>query len=252
LDPSESNERLSEMSTQTTLLFRAHHGTPEQSDEAMQLLMLRYSGAVHRYLLKAVGDSEVAKDLNQEFSVKFLAGGFRSFDPSRGRFRDYIKRAVHNLMVDYFRKREPARRFDTNLEQTTLGDPGLVAFDRDFLASWRQDLLDRAWSSLEDLERRTGQPYMQVLRMRVARPNFRSPELAEALAPKLGRSMTPGNLRQTLHRARDKFAEFLIEEVRLSMREPTRDEVEEELGDLKLLEFCKPTLKRVNFDNEKN
>lgn len=252
MDRSDPNERLSEMSTQTTLLFQAHHGTPEQSDEAMQLLMLRYSGAVHRYLLKAVGDPEVAKDLNQEFSVKFLGGGFRTFDPSRGRFRDYIKRAVHNLMVDYFRKKDPARRLDTDYETPTLGDPGLMAFDRDFLVSWRQDLLDRAWSSLEDLERRTGQPYLQVLRMRVARPNFRSPELAEALAPKLGRSMTPGNLRQTLHRARDKFAEFLIDEVRISLREPTRDEVEEELGDLKLLEFCKPTLKRVIFDHEKN
>ena len=252
MDRSDPNERLSEMSTQTTLLFQAHHGTPEEADQALGLLMLRYSGAVHRYLLKAVGDPEVAKDLNQEFSVKFLSGGFRSFDPTRGRFRDYIKRSVHNMMVDHFRKKDPARRFDTDMERTTLGDPGLVAFDRDFLVSWRQDLLDRAWSSLEDLERRTGQPYLQVLRMRVARPQFRSPELAEALAPKLGRSMTPGNLRQTLHRARDKFAEFLIDEVRISLREPTRDEVEEELGELKLLEFCKPVLKRVNFDVAKN
>lgn len=252
MERSEPNERLSEMSTQTTLLFRAHHGTPEQSDQALQLLMLRYSGAVHRYLMKAVGDPEVAKDLNQEFSVKFLSGGFRSFDPSRGRFRDYIKRAVHNMMVDYFRKKDPARRLDTSMDTPTLRDPGLAAFDRDFLVSWRQDLLDRAWNSLEDLERRTGQPYLQVLRMRVARPDSRSPELAEALAPKIGRPMTPGNLRQTLHRARDKFAEFLIDEVRISLREPTRDEVEEELGDLKLLEFCKPTLKRVNFDEAKN
>ena len=88
--------------------------------------------------------------------------------------------------------------------------------------------------------------------MRVARPDFRSPELAEALAPKLGRSMTPGNLRQTLHRARDKFAEFLIDEVRISLREPTRDEVEEELGELKLLEFCKPALKSRELRREKN
>jgi RNA polymerase sigma-70 factor (ECF subfamily) len=251
LERSDSNERLSELSTQTTLLFQANHGTPEESDRALQLLMLRYSGAVHRYLLKAVGDPEVAKDLNQEFSVKFLSGKFRTFDPSRGRFRDYIKRAVHNLMVDHFRKKEPARRLDTDLEATTMRDPGLVAFDRDFLTSWRQDLLDRAWDSLDDLERRTGQPYSQVLRMRVARPNLRSPELAEALAPKLGRAMTPGNLRQALHRARDKFAGFLIAEVRISLREPTREQVEEELGELKLLEFCKPVLKRVAFDDDK-
>ncbi len=252
MDRGDSTAKLSELLTQTTLLFQAHHGTPEQADLAMQLLMLRYSGAVHRYLLRAVGDPEVAKDLNQEFSVKFLEGRFRKFDPSRGRFRDYLKRAVHNLMVDYFRKKDPTRRLGTSEETTTLSDPGMVEFDAQFLQSWRQDLMERAWSALRDHETRTMQPYWQILRLRMSRPDVRSPELAEELSRKLGRPMSAGNVRQTLHRARDKFAEFLIDEVRVSLKNPSREEVEEELGDLKLLEFCKPLLKRLNFDQQTN
>ena len=64
--------------------------------------------------------------------------------------------------------------------------------------------------------------------------------------------MTPGNLRQTLHRAATSSRGSSSTRSASGLREPTRDEVEEELGELKLLEFCKPTLKHVNFDDEKN
>lgn len=248
MEAGEPKAKLSELMTQTTLLYQAQNGTPEEADAAKQLLMLRYSGAVHRYLLKVVGDPEAARDLNQEFSVKFLEGKFRHFDPSRGRFRDYLKRALHNLMVDYFRKRQGAAQLDTAMEADIVGDDGLVEFDQQFLISWRQDLLARAWDALRAHEANTGKPFYEVMRLRLARPKMRSPELAEELASRLGRPMTAGNLRQILHRARDKFTEFLVDEVRVSLKHPTREEVEEELGDLQLLEFCKPSLARLTFE----
>nr|WP_303652771.1 sigma-70 family RNA polymerase sigma factor [Paludisphaera mucosa] len=214
--------------------------------------MLRYSGAVHRYLLKVVGDPDVARDLNQEFSVKFLEGKFRQFDPSRGRFRDYLKRAVHNLMVDHFRKKKVVSQLDTAMEAAIVSDDGLADFDEQFLRSWRQDLMARAWDALRAHESNTGQPFWQVMKLRLARPALRSPELAQELSQRIGKPMSAGNLRQILHRARDKFTEFLVDEVRVSLQNPSRDEVEEELGDLKLLEFCKPTLGRAKFDQPMN
>jgi RNA polymerase sigma factor (sigma-70 family) len=242
--------KLTELLTQTTLLYEAQNGTPEQADAAKQVLMLRYSGAVHRYLLKVVGDAEVARDLNQDFSLKFLEGKFRHFDPSRGRFRDYLKRALHNLMMDHFRKRKGAAQLDTAMEADIVGDVGLGDFDTQFLASWRQDLLARAWDALRAYEENTGKPFHEVMRLRLARPQMRSPELAEELARRTGRPMTAGNLRQVLHRARDKFTEFLVDEVRVSLKHPTREQVEEELGDLRLLEFCRPTLNRLKFEDD--
>lgn len=247
MDRADPKAKLSELMTQTTLLYQAQNGTPEQADAAKQLLMLRYSGAVHRYLLKVVGDPEVARDLNQEFSVKFLEGRFKQFDPNRGRFRDYLKRAVHNLMVDHFRKQKGQSQLDTAAEASIVGDRGLEGFDDEFLQSWRQDLMGRAWDALKAHEQNTGQPYWHVMKLRLARPKMRSPELAEELSRRLGRPVTAGGLRQTLHRARDKFTEFLVSEVQVSLRNPDRSQVEEELGDLKLLEFCKPSLARMKF-----
>src|SRR5579885_893632 len=50
----EAEPRLADLSTQWNLVFEAHSGTPEQVSLAMSQLMCRYSGAVHRYLLKAL------------------------------------------------------------------------------------------------------------------------------------------------------------------------------------------------------
>ena len=97
--------RLSELSTQWTMLFQANHGTPEEASDALRLMMLRYSGAVHRYLLKTVDDSEEVKELDQEFALRFLKGSFLKYNPSFGRFRDYVKGAVRNLMIDYYRRK---------------------------------------------------------------------------------------------------------------------------------------------------
>ena len=88
----EAEPRLAELSTQWNLVFDSRTGTPEQVSLAMSRLMCRYAGAVHRYLLKALKDPEAAEELDQEFAVRFLRGDFRHGDPSRGRFRDYVKR----------------------------------------------------------------------------------------------------------------------------------------------------------------
>jgi RNA polymerase sigma-70 factor (ECF subfamily) len=167
----ETRANLSEMSTHWGLVFEANSGTPERVSVALSRLMCRYSGAVHRYLLKATSDPEVAAELSEEFAVRFLRGDFRQGDPSRGRFRDYVKRALQNLMKDYYRRR---RRDATPLEPAPSGvavlDEGLVQFDRQFLKSWRNDLLDRTWVALDELERATGQPHHTTLRLRVEEP----------------------------------------------------------------------------------
>ena len=130
---------------------------------------------VHRYLLKALKDPDAAEELDQEFAVRFLRGDFRHGDPSRGRFRDYVKRAVQNLMKDYYRRR---RRDGTvpivpGLSEPAALDDGLEQFERQFLLSWRTDLLDRAWNGLDELERETGQPHYTILRLRVDDPGSR-------------------------------------------------------------------------------
>jgi RNA polymerase sigma factor (sigma-70 family) len=245
----EQDPRLSELSTQWTTLFGADQGTPQQVNEALKLQMLRYQSAVHRYFLKTVGDSEAAAELDQEFAVRFLQGNYLKYDPTVGRFRDYVKRAIRNLMIDYHRRKGKTRRLDTSLELSIVDDStsGANEAEQDFVTAWRSELLDRAWNALEDFEKRTGQPYYRALRYRATHPNLAISSIAAQLSPVLGQSRTPGAFRQLLLRAREKWAQFLVDEVKLSLRAPTREAIEEELADLRLLYLCKPVLQRLDF-----
>ncbi len=240
----EPEPRLSQMTTHWTAVLKAHHDTPGQVNPAVSQLMCRYSGAVHRYFLKAVKDPAEAEDLDQDFAIRFLRGDFRRCDPKRGRFRDYVKRAVQNMISDHFRRKKSLRSKNSPLVEPAVLDPALSRFEEEFVASWRNDLLERSWSALAELEKNTGHPYHTVLRFRVDNPALSSEQAAETLSQALGQAFTAGAVRQAVMRSRRKFVEFLIAEVLQSMDHPTQDELEEELGDIKLLEYCRPYMKR--------
>ncbi|HLJ97256.1 MAG TPA: sigma-70 family RNA polymerase sigma factor [Gemmataceae bacterium] len=236
------DEHLSRISTMWTKLRRAHEGSHEAAVSARQELMQRYCGAVYRYLLGAVRDPHVADDLTQEFALRFISGRFRGADPERGRFRDYVKRGLFNLVHDY-RKRQLKEPRAVSLEHNEPAAQGQdVDAEETFLASWRQELLARAWQALTEVQEKTGQPYQSVLRFRVEHPDLRSPQMAEQLSALLGKPLTAAGLRQLLHRAREKFAEALIEETRHSLGAATQEQLEEELADLDLLKYCQSAL----------
>lgn len=236
---------LSRISTEWDLVFQAHHGPPEAVSAAQTALMTRYAGAVHRYLLGAVRDPDLASDLDQEFALRFLRGDLHRADPSRGRFRDFVKRAVRNLMIDHYRrrKRESTRLVD-GIPELADPDAGLPDFDAEFTQSWRRELMAQTWDSLARHQQRTGQPFHTVLRLRVEYPELTSQDLAEKVAAALDREVNAGWVRQNLHRARDQFAKYLLDAVRSSMKSPSREELHEELADLGLLEYCRPAIER--------
>jgi RNA polymerase sigma-70 factor (ECF subfamily) len=241
----EPEPRLSQMTTQWTAVLEAHSGTPDQINPAVSKLMCRYSGAVHRYFLKAVKDPSEAEELDQEFAIRFLRGDFRGCDPKRGRFRDYVKRAVQNMISDHFRRKKTSRMRNAPMVDPARDDPELSRFDREFIVSWRNDLLERSWQALADLERTSGQPYHTVLRFRVDHPELPSVKAAEQLSREIGRQLTGGAVRQAVQRSRQKFVGFLVAEVLQSMDRPSQDELEEELGDLNLLHYCRPYMSRI-------
>jgi RNA polymerase sigma factor (sigma-70 family) len=239
----EFDPHLSEMSTQWAIVIQAHSGVPDDAQRAITQLMLRYSGAVHRYLLKALKDPDAADELGQEFAVRFLRGDFRHSDPTRGRFRDYVKRAVQNLIKDHYRRKRPTVSLNSNTPEPAAADGGMADFDQEFIESWRKDLLERAWTSLADLQKSSGQPYHTVLRSKVDNPDLPSHKLADKLSVSLKRPITAGALRQALARSRRKFVGYLITEVHASLDQPTQEDLEEELIDLNLIHYCRPFMK---------
>ncbi len=205
MEREQRDRQLSQISTEWSMVFQVIRGSPEQVSAAQAELMNRYAGAVHRYLLAALRDPDAAAELGQEFALRFLQGGFHRADPSRGRFRDFVRRALRNLMIDHHRRRSRPRPLGAGVPEPVDPGAGPEDFDRRFPRRWRDDLMGRAWVALLGLEVRTGQPYHTVLRLRVEHPELRSPELAERLSAMLGRAISAGGLRQALQRSRDRY-----------------------------------------------
>lgn len=236
------NQHLSQIVTQWTMLHQAHKGQPDEATAARQQLMLRYCGAVYRYLARAVRDPVLAEDLTQEFALRFLQGRFGQADREQGRFRHYVKRALFHLVQDHHRGRlrEPAA-VALGPDMDVPGRPDETA-ERDFRESWRQELLARAWQALEAAQRQTGQPYHDLLRLRVDQPALTSNDLATMLTQRLGRPMSATNVRQLVHRARARFADLLLDDIRATLEGAPWERVEEELAELDLLKYCKDQL----------
>jgi RNA polymerase sigma-70 factor (ECF subfamily) len=233
------DQPLDRISTLWSVVCQAHGPTPEASAAQLQLLS-RYGGAVRRYLLGAVRDPEAADDLFQEFSLRLVRGDLARADPERGRFRSYVKGILVHLVSDHHRRR--ARDGPLIGEVPERPDPSEGPSEEEFMHNWREELLARAWEALEGMERQGGQPFHAVLRLRADQPNLDSAHLAAVLTDRLGRPVSVAWVRQNLHRAREKFVEFLLAEVAQTLDRPGSDDLESELIDLDLYEYCRPSL----------
>jgi RNA polymerase sigma-70 factor (ECF subfamily) len=233
------DDRLSRIDTHWSKVLRAHAASDVDAREARQGLLSRYGGAVYRYLLAAVRDRETADDLFQEFSLQFLRGDFRRADPSKGRFRAFLKTALYHLIVDHQRQQRRAWQVKP-LAQEIAADEEQVADQ--FTVAWRQELLARTWEGLK--QRRNGDIYYDVLQLRVRQPLLSVRELAERLSRHRDqeRPLNEGALRVLLHRARRTFALLLVEEIAGTLETANRGELEDELIELDLLAYCRPAL----------
>jgi RNA polymerase sigma-70 factor (ECF subfamily) len=244
MEPEDLNARLSAISTRWTELFQAHQDPGQAGPGILQELVLRYYSAVYRYLLGALRDPVAAEELTQEFAVRFLRGDFQRADPERGRFRDFLKTALRNLLRDHWRKQAVGAAPLDSSEQVG-GEPAPADdLDRAFLEGWREELFGRAWEGLARMEAEAGQPYHTLLRHKAANQQLNSAELAEYLRTQLGKALSVTALRQLLHRARDHFADLLVNEVALSLQTEDPERLAQELIELDLLPYCRSALDR--------
>jgi RNA polymerase sigma factor (sigma-70 family) len=207
--------------------------------------MDRYGKVVYRYLIGALRDAEAAEEVNQEFALRFVRGDLKGVDPGRGRFRDYLKGVLSHLIGDHYRRRKRALR-SLSLEHDPPSVQEQVEFsDQQFLEGWRSELLNRTWKALAEHEEKSGQPFHSVLRLRAEKADLRSSALAAELSLKLNKPLTSDSVRQTLHRAREKFAEILVSEVAQTLVSPTLQDLEQELIDVDLYQYCRPALDQL-------
>jgi RNA polymerase sigma-70 factor (ECF subfamily) len=244
VDEADLPHRLSRITTCWSLVFQAHRGQADAVGLAQQALVQRYCGAIYRYLLGALRDPDAADDLSQEFALRLVRGDFKNADPGRGRFRDFVRTALFHLIVDYQKRRRSGPQALPDDQPEQAAESVLLTSDREFLARWREELLGRAWEGLAEMEREAKQPYYSVLRFKSEHPESRSAEMARQLGEQLGKPLTDAGVRQVLHRARDRFADLLLDEVARSLQTTEADRLEQELIDLDLLPYCQPALDR--------
>lgn len=234
MNPEDLNQRLSRISTLWTLFEQAHAGKDDAAAAARQELLQRYCGAVYYYLLGALHDEDAAAELFQEFGARFVAGKFHRANPERGRFRDYLKTALINLVRDY-------RRAQRDRPAPLPADvPAPEVADEEFEENWREGLVTRAWAALAAAH----PTFYAVLAFRAEHPDVPSSAAAQQLAGQLGKPLTATWVRVTQHRGSDKLEDLLLDEVLHSLENPTDQELLEELRQLRLLQVCEPAMRR--------
>lgn len=225
--PSETSHHLSHISTLWTQLVESHQD--EELDGVRQSLLLRYRNAVRRYLFGAIKDIDLADELFHEFSIRFLKGDFRRATPERGRFRDYIRKVLINLVNEHHRQhgKQPAQ-LDADIDVSVE-----ASIDEDFDHCVRDELMSRTWEKLKTVN----QTYHDVLWLRVTEPDLSSRDMAEQLTL-TGTSMTSAGVRKTVERARARFSKLFTDEVMDFVEFDSTTELYAELKRLNLTQFC--------------
>ncbi len=249
------DERLSRIKTRWQVVHRAHQG----SSEAANVLLDRYSDAVYNYLLGAVRSADAADELFQEFAVRLLEGKFYRADPVRGHFRDYVKKSLINQVINYRKQEARGRVVHGIASPEAIRSADDFDPEGEFLTNWRGQLLDRSWNALGRVHlkkttrhsRQAGEaarqpPLYTVLRMHCENPDWSSAQLAEHLTARLRPEcpFTEVHVRKLLQRARDLFADLLIDEVAASLADSSRESLEQELTELGLLRYCSRAVDR--------
>ena len=233
-----SAARLSQIKTNWSQLFAAVRPSGEATTAGQRQLLLNYSGAAYRYLAGAVRNEDTASDLAQDFAVRFLRGDFRSVTPEKGRFRDFLKRTLSNLVNDHFRKQkseqnrlQTAAKIETLISETIATD----TFDQD----WVIEILRRTWEALKQHQQDNSTAYYAVLRARAESPEMNSRQLCEVLSIELPQqTINESWVRQNLSRARKVFATLLRAEVAATLKDGRPEIIDEELVALGLLKYC--------------
>lgn len=244
MDPSDeptnlrNGAHLTELETSWTTIRTAHIPGPE-GQAAMGELIGRYHDAVLRYLRLKLRDSNLADEVFQEFWTKLLTHKLAGADCNKGRFRDYLRTVLHRLIIDHFRGRKLQA-----LPPGDLLDPSLP--DADYDQVWREAVLKRALTRLETYELKTPKNrYATVLALRRDNPENSIEEIAAKLSEQAGTKVTPESFRKTLQRARNKYFELLIQELRETIHPATDDDIEDEIQALGLGQLYRRYLSQI-------
>ncbi len=204
--------------------------------------VLRYGPAIRAYLEAILHVPDDVEEAMQEFLVRVVEHRFERVTPDRGRFRDYLKRAVRNAAVSRIRKRRTRSTGGDGVDALAAPESASEP-DARWRDAWRRCVLEGAWRATERHERSSpGNLFHTVLTLVTEHSEEDSAALAARAGDRRGEAISPVAFRKQLSRARKFFAERIAAEVARTLQQPTPARVEEELADLGLLEIVREHL----------
>lgn len=200
--------------------------------------VMRYSQAIRAYLYAIFRNEEAAEEACQEFLAKFLGRGLESAVPDRGRFRDYLKISVRNTALAILRRKQ-----DTPVDPAVLETMATATADDAWIQEWQRVVLDKAWRQLEQHERSSPQGmHFTALKLAVDFPQETSEQLAARATELQRRPVNAAAFRKQLSRARQHFAQLIVDEVAQTLASDVHRDLGEELAELGLLPYVKGEL----------
>jgi RNA polymerase sigma-70 factor (ECF subfamily) len=197
---------------------------------ALENLAKLYLGPVYAHVRASGRSREDAEDLTQDFFAFLLEShAIGKADPRRGRFRAFLFTCLSNFLANDADRRRALKRggdrvklsIDVEGAERVLGLGTEADPQRRFDRHWALETMSRALSRLKD-------ELAPAAAEAFALAHDGEPVPHAEIARRLG--MTDDAVAQSVHRARRRLREILVEEVRATVGED--GDVAEELGEL--------------------
>ena len=190
----------------------------------------RYAPAIRRYFGVLIRNKDDADEATQEFFLRIVRVGFSRACQERGRFRDYLLKAVRNAALNFLRDHTRHNPGVSRLSADLPAESPLPEEDREWLTGWRRCLLKRVFHALAAHEQQTpGNLSYTVLCAIAKHPCDPCLTLAERISQRTGRTLSAAAFRKQVSRARRLVAILLIREVASTLDNPSREQVVEEV-----------------------
>jgi RNA polymerase sigma factor (sigma-70 family) len=224
--------------TQWSCVFRAGDPADQQGRDALERLCRDYWYPLYAFARRQGLDTEQASDLVQGFLADLIERrDLAKADPSRGRFRSFLRTACANFLShsrDHDRAakrgggRAPVSIDLQDAEGRYINEPvHEITAERLFERRWTMVLLDHVLARLESEATRGGKPEL----FSQLRPLLEGHDLSQSYQ-QIGEAlqMSESSVKVAAHRLRSRYRQLLREEVGRTVADPA--EIEEEIADL--------------------